>query len=408
MSILIFDPRTSGAAGDLLIAALLDLNSSNFRMEFCSHLKELLISVDQDFDIFPSIVTKRGISGTQIRTRSNTYFQPQELADYIISFGNSLKLSKAAMNIASKAINFIIEAELKVHNKSSVKDIHFHELASTDTIFDILGFSYLFEKLKLDFYKLIILPIAIGGGTITISHGEVSVPAPATLEIIKKANLSVVGGPIDKELLTPTGAALLAALDAQPCKNIPMISVNKYGRSFGTRNYESDIIPFLQIIEGTEIQEFQQENINILETNVDDVDGETLGYLFEILYQEDLVLDLSMIHTITKKNRPGILVRAIVKPSNTHQVTNLLLRHLGTLGVRVLASSRHIIPRHIETHQISFDGMNESVKVKKGFINDELISEKFEFEDIKRLAEKKKKSLREIRQQIHSDINPEN
>lgn len=407
MRMLIFDPRISGAAGDLLIAALLDMNSSKFRLEFCTLLKELLIKIDPQFDILHSVITKKGIAGTQIKTKSSTYFQSQELTDHITSLGNSLNLSKPALNLALNAINFIIEAELKVHNKDSINNTHLHELASTDTLFDILGFSYLFDKLGLNSYKLILLPIAIGGGIIAISHGKVSVPAPATLEIIKKANLMVIGGPIEKELLTPTGAALLAALNAQPCTNIPLITVQNYGRSLGTRNYESEIIPFLQILEGTEVQEFLQEDIIILETNVDDVDGEILGYLFDLLYQEQLVLDLSMINTITKKNRPGMLIRAIVKPINAHQVTNILIRHLGTLGVRILPSTRHIIPRRIETHHITLNGMKESIQVKKGFIKDELISEKIEFEDIKRLAKKKKKTLREIRQQIHSDMKRE-
>jgi len=407
MSMLIIDPRISGAAGDLLIAALLDMNSSNFRLEFCSRLKELLIRIDPQFDISHAVIKEKGISGTQLRTRSSTHFQPKELVDHIISLGNSLKLSESAMNLALKAMNFIIEAEIKVHNKDSINDIHLHELASTDTLFDILGFFYLYDKLDFNAYKVITLPIAIGGGKIEISHGTVSVPSPATLEIIKKANLTVVGGPIERELLTPTGAALLAALNAQSYKNIPLITVKNYGRSFGTRNYESEIIPFLQILEGTEVQEFLQEDIIILETNVDDIDGETLGYLFEILSEEELVLDLSMINTITKKNRPGILIRALVKPTNVHQVSNILIRHLGTLGVRILPSTRHIIPRRIETHQITLNGTKESIQVKRAFIKDELISEKIEFEDIKRLAKKKKKTLREIRQQIHSDIKRE-
>lgn len=406
MSIVIIDPTTSGASGDLLIASLLDSDKEVYRTEFCQLFQNLLVEYDPDFKVEWSSVKKQGIYGTQIQTSAKIKFFPQEMRKIMEKLSNELKLSSESYKIAYNALTFLIDAERKVHGQiDQSEDPHFHELALIDTVFDVIGFVYLWEKAGYLDSEVNILPIAVGGGLIKIAHGTVSVPTPATNEIIRQGGLIIKGGLIDGELLTPTGAALLASLNPTPHNHLPLMSVNKIGRSFGTRDYKKGTLMCLQIIQGYKPSTLIEEEINILETNVDDVDGETLGYLFDILFKRKLVLDLSIHNTITKKNRPGFLIRAIVDPLKTFEVTTVLTRELGTLGVRILPGFRHIVPRKQTSHDIKIMDGKETIQIKRGFINSELISEKVEYEDLKRIAQEKGVPLREIRKRVLSDIN---
>lgn len=405
MSLVIIDPTTSGAAGDLLIASLLDTQREAFRTEFCQKFQNLLVEYDSDFHLKWLSVQKQGISGTQVQTYAIKKFSPQEMHEIINNLSIQLSLTPESRNIAFNALTILIEAEKKVHglNKQS-EPLHFHELALIDTVFDIVGFAYLWEQLGFIQMKTKILSIALGGGLVKIAHGKVSVPSPATTEIIRQTGLLVKGGPIAGELLTPTGAALLASLKATPINYLPLMYIHEIGRGFGTREYEKGTLTCLKIIQGSQPSTLLKEEINILETNVDDVDGETLGYLFDVLFEENLILDLSIINTVSKKNRPGFLIRAIVEPSKSLQVTTILIRELGTLGVRVLPGFRHVVPRKQTSHQIKVMNELETVHLKRGFVDSELISEKVEYNDLKRIAQQKGVSLREIKKRILSEI----
>ncbi|UCG90426.1 MAG: nickel pincer cofactor biosynthesis protein LarC [Candidatus Heimdallarchaeota archaeon] len=403
MSLVIIDPTTSGAAGDLLIASLLDIKGEAFRTEFCQLFQNLLVEYDSEFEVKWQSIKKHGISGTQILTSATKKFSPQEMHKILNRLSEKLDLSPQSHEVAFNALTLLIEAEKKVHGQQS-KSVHFHELALSDTIFDLIGFSYLWEQLGFHQMQTNILPIALGGGLITIAHGQVSVPSPATTEIIRQGNLLVKGGPIEGELLTPTGAAILASLKAQSISYLPLIHIHEIGRSFGTREYKSGTLTCLQIIRGSQPSTLLREEINILETNVDDVDGETLGYLFDILFEENFILDLTIINTVSKKNRPGFLIRVIVEPAKTLRVTKILTRELGTLGVRVLPGFRHIVPRKQTSHQIKMMDELETVHLKRGYVDSELISEKVEYDDLKRIAHQKGISLRETRKRILSEI----
>lgn len=403
MSVVIIDASASGASGDLLIASMLDTQDNTFRDEFCQRFQNLFSKYDADFQLKWLAAKKQSISGTQIHTSATKEFLPHEMFEILEEVCTELNLSSKGRETTTAALTLLVDAESKVHGKNR-KHEHFHELASIDTVFDIIGFTYLWENLGFFQAEINILPIAVGGGLIEIAHGRTSVPAPATAEIIRQSDLLIKGGPIEGELLTPTGAALLASLQATSTRFLPLIQFQRIGRSFGTRNFKDDSITGLQIIQGFKSNQLQKEEINILETNVDDVNGETLGYLFDILYEKDLVLDLTIINTISKKNRPGFLIRVLVEPSKTLEVTTVLTRELGTLGVRILQGFRHIIPRKLITKHIKVLNEEETVHVKRGYLNSELVSEKVEYEDLKRIARRKGISLREIQKRILFEI----
>lgn len=395
----------SGASGDMLIAALLEMNQGTLSTDFCLLFNTSIRKFDPQFEVSLQRVNRNGILGSQLQTTVSETFSVSRIRQLIDLLSKKVSLSIPSQTLAKKTFTFLVDAEKAVHGiKKEKGDLHLHELASTDTIFDVVGFFYLWDKLGLHSKDIFILPIAVGGGTVQIAHGEVSVPAPATAEIIRNGNLVVQGGPIEKELLTPTGAALLAAIQANFAPFFPPVIIDQIGRSFGTRSHPGDIIPFLQVILATKQQSLQGEEITVLETNVDDVDGETLGYLFETLMKDSLVLDLSILPTITKKNRPGHLIRVIIEPSHIVQVTKILSRELGTLGVRYLPGFRHVVARKQTIHQIQILDKNETIRVKKGSIDSELISHKVEFEDLKRIAQQENISLQEARKLVLTEL----
>ncbi|MFX0172213.1 MAG: nickel pincer cofactor biosynthesis protein LarC [Candidatus Hodarchaeota archaeon] len=400
--LLIIDPSVSGASGDLLIASILDTQDETFRTKFCQLFHKVLSKYDPAFSVKCHSIKKSGFSGCQVHTKAIKEFLPDEMLELIMKSSEQLQLSPKSHEIALSSFNFLIKAEKVVHgqNLTSTSATHFHELATIDTVFDITGFAYLLDQLNYHKMKINILPIAVGGGSIKIAHGTSSVPAPATSEIIKQGNLLIKGGPIEGELLTPTGAALLAALKATSLRFLPWMHINKIGRGHGTR----EGAPFLRLIQGTQSSTLIEEEIDVLETNVDDVDGETLGYLFDILFADNLVLDLSIINTLSKKNRPGYLIRAVIEPSKVHQVINILTRELGTLGVRILPGYRHILPRKQVTYEIKVMNGTENVHLKRGFLESELISEKVEFEDLRRIAKSRSISLRKARKIILKEL----
>ncbi len=405
MKLLIIDPSISGAAGDMLIAGILDLLNENQRNHFSNVFISHLSKFDPEFSLKWNKVIVNGFSGTQLSTTASRRFKPDEMKKILDDLSQTLIKSSTLRQKTKLALDYLVKAELNIHGKpENDTQFHFHELATIDTVLDIAGFYYSLEMLQGDLPQFYILPIAVGGGSRTIAHGLVSIPAPVTTEIIQKGNLLVHGGPLNEELLTPTGAAILASLEAIQIRNFPEIIIKNIGRSFGTYEPKAGDQAFLRIILGNTSEQLKTEEIVILETNVDDVDGETIGYLFDILFAEELVLDFIVINTIMKKNRPGYLLQAIVEPSKAKKVTYILMRELGTLGVRMRPSSRHIIPRTLTTHEISDNEERDAIRLKKGYIGEELVSEKFEYEDLKKIAREENKPLRKVRKRLEDDI----
>jgi uncharacterized protein (TIGR00299 family) protein len=403
---LIIDPSLSGAAGDMLIASLLDVYPEKDRDDFCELFNSQLQRFDPHFKVSCNKVTIDGFSGTQLDITTKKHFSPKELERVLEQIAKSILKTDLSSRKAKQALKYLIAAESKIHgSQMKGEEIHFHELATIDTIFDIVGFYYLLENLDRNEIEVFILPIAVGGSSKEISHGIVSIPAPVTTEIVKLGNLVIKGGPTAGELLTPTGATILSSLDALPIEFIPRMTITSIGRSFGTFRQKKGKQPFLRILVGEGSSQLNEEEIVILETTVDDVTGETLGYLFEILFERNLVLDFIVIPVVMKKNRPGYLLQAIVTPSKSKEVTHLLIEELGTLGIRVYPTYRHFISRDISEHSVSRKSRSDSVNVKQGYLGNNIITEKIEYEDLKKIAKQEKKPLRIVRKELESKLN---
>jgi uncharacterized protein (TIGR00299 family) protein len=283
----------------------------------------------------------------------------------------------------------IAEAESHVHG-TTIENVHFHEVGAADAVADVIGATYLFHKLELNRDKVYGMPVALGGGRINSMHGNLAVPAPATIEILK--NVPTFGGPVNKELTTPTGAALYVNMVNEFIKFYPMMTNKTVG--YGAGKMELAHPNVLRIVQG--FGELEHENVSILETNVDDVSGEVLGHVFQGLIKSG-ARDVSIIPTVTKKNRPGHLLRVIAKPQDTQKISEEIIRETGTLGVRVIPyAHRNIAKRKIVSMDVLIDGKQFEIDIKVGTIGKDIISVKPEYEDVKRVAEVTGRQLKDV------------
>ncbi|MFC4542243.1 nickel pincer cofactor biosynthesis protein LarC [Halosolutus amylolyticus] len=251
------------------------------------------------------------------------------------------------------------EAEAGVHGES-LEDIHFHEVGADDAIADVVGTALLIDDLDPD--RIVTTPIAAGRGTVSMSHGEYPVPSPAVVEIATRSDWSLRGGPVDAELLTPTGAAILGHY-ADAVESLPAIDLEASG--YGAGGYDLDPHPnVLRVLVGDGSSELVKDDIAVLETNLDDTTPEVLGGLQETLSDVG-ARDVSIVPATMKKSRPGHLVKVICKPEDRERVARRLAEETGTLGVRDAgATHRWIAEREFETADIEVEGDRYEVTVK--------------------------------------------
>jgi uncharacterized protein (TIGR00299 family) protein len=279
----------------------------------------------------------------------------------VVALVEGLDLPAEVERDALAVFRHLGEAEAAVHG-TDLDDTHFHEVGADDAIADVVGACLLLADLDVE--RVVTTPVSAGGGTVTMSHGTYPVPAPAVAEIAADADWSLRGGPVDRELLTPTGAALLAEL-ADGVERLPALDVDAVGYGAGDANLP-DRPNALRALVGDGGGGLRREAISVLETTVDDVTPEVLGSLQETLAAVG-ARDVSIVPTTMKKSRPGHLVKVVVDPADAGAVARRLAEETGTLGVRE-GSARHrwVADRAFETATLTVEGETYDVAVKVG------------------------------------------
>ena len=395
--ILFFDCQASGVAGDMILAALLDLGANVEKV--VSGIKSLenpeygYKNIQIKFD--KALRGEFRASQIDVTSESTSKRHGNELIEIVEKATENLDLSAKAKQFASRVIRTLVGTEVELHG-TSFDDAHLHEIALVDTAAEILGVSIALDDLGLFEAKIYSTPVAVGGGIFKFSHGVVSSPAPATLAILQSKNFPFQGGPIEAELATPTGVAILVNLVDEVTRFYPALTPLKVGYGAGTKEF-AEMPSVLRVLLGTSLDEdLVKEEIAVLETNLDDVTGEVLGYTLEKLLSEG-AKDVSIIPMYTKKNRPGQIVKVIAEQKDIQHLCEVLIKETGTLGVRVYFCKRHIINRELLTVDLIVLGNRETVRVKVAKNpNGEIIQIKPEYSDLKQLAEKTKKPLREL------------
>jgi len=314
------------------------------------------------------------------------------------------RLAPSALDRAKRIMEILAAAEGKVHGVAQ-EEARFHEIGVLDALADIAGSCAGLESLAVE--RVISLPISAGSGTVIAAHGRLPVPAPATLEILLESGLLWRGGPVEGELLTPTGAAILAQFADEIADDYPLIGTGAVGYGAGTKDLE--IPNLLRGVVGDLVEEAaarpshthfhahpDHDRVVQMETNVDDVTGEILGNLIDLLMDEG-ALDVSIVPAVMKKGRPGSIVKVIARREEMDRLARIVMRETGSLGIRIFPSlHRYVARREERTIDVEIEGKNFQVRVKVSFVGDEKLHIKAEHEDCKRIAAEVDIPLREV------------
>ena len=400
--VIVIDPQIAGISGDMLLSSLIDLGAD--KNEIINSIKktEKFLSDSTIKKIDFQKTKKHGIESTELILEIDENISKRkgiEIKKAILDSVNELNLSIKAKTFAESCINTLISSESKIHgiNEDSV---HFHEASSIDTLIDIVGVTIACENLKLFEEKIVCLPVSVGGGTVSFSHGTMSNPASAVLQIFKNSNLNIQGNDSREELTTPTGACILVNLTNNSIEYYPSMNITSIGYGAGQKDFEN-FSNVLKIIQGSE-NNSERDLVKILETNIDDVSGEILGHLIEKIMDQG-AKDVSIYPGITKKGRPTNLVCVICDESIVDTIIDTLVLETGTLGIRILDSNRIIVPRTNHSFSLTFDGKSFEVNYKKSSYKGKTHF-KIEFDDLKNISNSLDKSIVDVEAFLRREI----
>ncbi len=394
----------------MFLAALLELvpNSEEIINEL-SNLKNFLSGISKlEIKLFK--IKRNDIAVNQLNIDLKEKKQHRTVNELRVSLNTFLDtyiFSKPAKVYANEVLDLLIKAESEVHNKIEEK-IHLHELSSVDTLIDILGVTKCLDQVGVfeENYQIYSSTLPVGGGNITSAHGLIPIPSPASVKILEKFKMKVRPGPIEEELSTPTGIALLVNL--KPIVESPNFILEKVVSSSGQKKFKRFINVF-RILKGNkkedtilnEIQSLSKysEKVSAIETNVDDVSGEIIGDFIELM-ENDKILDIQIIQSITKKNRPSYIIRILCKPVYKFGIIEKLITNLGTLGVRYYTINRICVEREIQKMNIEIDQNNYSINYKISYYLDgnekKIVNIKPEYDNLKELSRKTGHSIRNL------------
>jgi hypothetical protein len=306
--------------------------------------------------------------------------------------GLSEPVKKTAIAIFEK----LGAAESKIHNVP-IEKIHFHEVGAVDALVDIVCAAIGVEALGVD--ELICSPLNVGSGTVQCAHGTFPIPAPATVELLKGAPV-YSSGP-QAELVTPTGAAIVAAL-AKHFESFPAMKIEKSGYGAGTRDFPGHA-NVLRITVGEaasassadkSVRATQSDTVIVLEANLDDLNPQVFGYVMDRLLEAG-ALDVFGTAAQMKKNRPGTLLTVLAKPQDADQLTKIIFAETTTLGVRRREEQRQVLARRWQTVSTRFG----EIRIKIANLNGTETSYAPEYEDCRRIAAEHRVPLKMVMQE---------
>jgi len=400
--VIVIDPQIAGISGDMLLSSLVNLGADKNKIVegIMKSQKFLQGSTIKKIDF--QKIQKCGVESTELILEIDENISERkgiEIKKAILDSINELSLTTKAKIFAESCINTLISAESKIHGISE-NSVHFHEASSIDTLVDIVGITIALDDLKLFEEKIVCLPVSVGGGTVSFSHGTMSNPASAILQIFKNSNLNIQGNNSKEELTTPTGACILVNLTNNPVQYYPSMNVSSIGYGAGQKDFEG-FSNVLKIIQGDQ-NNFDMDSVKILETNIDDVSGEILGHLIDKIMEQG-AKDISIYPGITKKGRPTNLICIICNDEKVNEITDILVLETGTLGIRISDSNRIIVPRTNHSFSLTFEGKSFEIKYKKSTYK-EKTHFKIEFEDLKNISKTLDKPIRDVELFLRKEI----
>ncbi len=369
----------SGVSGDMFVGSLLDAGLPIEELERIIsglNLKGYKISAKKE--------ERNNIFGTRFFVLLQ---EEDQKTRYLKEIKEILESSDLPPSVLEKCI-LIFEklavAEGEIHHISPDK-VHFHELGAVDSIIDIVAAVVGIHLLGIE--KLFVSRIPVGSGIINSAHGKIPAPAPATIALLKDIPIYYSGQ--DVEMVTPTGAALITNL----CSSfgpMPPITIDKVGYGVGSRTLAGRP-NLLRILIGNDVDKQRSESVVVLESNLDDMSPELLGYLMESLFDAG-AKDVSFSHIQMKKNRPGIQLQVVGQPEDKDRFIDIIFRESTTLGIRFSYSQRAVLKRV----ELIVESPWGKMRVKK-VINQDGGEALFpEYEECRRIAKVNNLALRDI------------
>jgi len=325
----------SGISGDMMLGALLDagLPPEDLRAD----LARLGLS---GWELRSERVRRQGLAGTQATIETAGPSPERHLSDILALIAAS-GLPAPVQEQASAVFTRLADAEAAVHG-SDREHVHFHEVGALDSILDIVGSVAGLHRLGVE--ALYCSPLPLGGGFVESAHGRLPVPAPATVALLQ--GVPVYGGPLEAELVTPTGAALVATL----CRGfgpLPALTISRVGLGAGSRDLPHPNLLRLVLGEAAATpgaRAAEGERICQLETNIDNMDPQLYDHLVELLLGAG-ALDVVLVPAIMKKSRPATIVQVLCPPERKDLLLDLLFTETTTLGVRMAYLDRVCLAR---------------------------------------------------------------
>jgi uncharacterized protein (TIGR00299 family) protein len=395
----------AGASGNMILGALVALGVDKTEL-----IEQISLLDVPGFEIEFRTLDKSGIAALHAEVKV-----PHEDAHrHLHTIEKIILDSRLSNSVKSRAVGIfrkLAEAEAKIHGIDVAK-VHFHEVGAMDAIIDVVGACIGFEILGIE--KFVCSKIHVGSGFAKMAHGKFPVPPPAVAELLK--NAPIYSTEIEGELITPTGAAIIATI-CDEFGQIPEMTVEKTAYGAGTRDYKS-FPNALRLILGNTFKpdaresnvaaEFVTENqipktenrdLFILETNLDDTSPEILGFVMEKAFDSG-ALDCWFTPIQMKKNRPATLVSILCEKGEKDKFIALLVRETPTLGVRVREIERVCLTREMTKIDTRFG----EIPVKIARFGDEIVNIKPEFETLREIAKRENLPLREVEAEIQKSI----
>ncbi len=369
-------------------------------------IREIKLLDVSDFKIEIKTVDKSGISAVHadVKVPHEHAHRHLHTIEKIIS---ESRLSETVKSRAVKIFTKLAEAEAKVHG-INVEKVHFHEVGAMDAIIDVVGVCIGFEMLGIE--KFACSKIHTGSGFVKMAHGKFPVPPPAVVELLK--NIPIYSTEIEGELTTPTGAAIISTV-CEDFGKIPEIKIEKTGYGAGTREYENfpNVLRLMlgevqspkskvQSPSATDNRQLTTDKLLLLETNIDDSSPQVLGFVMERAFELGAA-DCWFTPIQMKKNRPATMISILCEQEKREVLSELLFTETTTLGIRVHEIERDCLPREIVKVKTEFGEIDVKIARYEG----KIVNAKPEYEQIREIAVKSKKTLREIERRVLEELN---
>ncbi len=380
----------SGISGDMNLAAMIDLGVP------AKHLKAELKKLDLDgYDLNITRDSRNGIFGTRVDVHLTKHEHHHRHLKDIYGLIESSTLPEKTKNISKQIFHKIAVAEGKIH-EMPIEKVHFHEVGAIDSIVDIVGAAICYNYLKPK--RVYCDTIELGSGTVKSEHGIIPVPAPATLEILE--NIPTHIGGAEFETTTPTGAAILATIVDEFTNSV---NLTNQVTGYGVGHKISETPNLLRVFQG-EIQEstnssFQKEDAWLIECNIDDMNPEWYELIMEKLFLAG-AQDVFLTNIIMKKSRPGIKLSVLCAQTKLDELENILLTESTSLGLRVFPVQKTILERKAYILQTKFG----KVRIKSTYLNGEIVRQKPEYDDCKKISLETGESITQIMREIDASL----